>query len=419
MSVVKIENVRVLNPMTQMDQIQDVYLQHGRHLADCPDPQSITEVIDGTGHWLMPTMVDLSAHLREPGQQQHGTLQSEGHTARENGILHICVPPDSKPIVQDNGALIQGLIEKAWQDAGIYLSVIGALTQGLQGKQPANMASLKKGGCLAVSNAYASFENDDVILRTLEYAAGLDLTVIFYPEEPALAKDGCVHQGFTASRQGLPTIPVLAETIAVAKYLMMIEATGVKAHFGLLSCGASVELIRLAKAKGLNVTADVAIHQLHLTDEITDGFNALAHVRPPLRSPNDRDALREGVASGVIDAICSHHEPLNASAKMAPFAETLAGISSFDSYVALGVNLVEQGLLTPLQWATAVSLKPAQIANIEQTWRQQHGWVLINPQQSWVLVPENMRSKGKNTPLLGQTLTGKTVRVFVVEEDKH
>lgn len=414
MSLVKISNVRVLNPLTQSEQIQDVYFKQGHLLAVTPQ-ETVDETIDGTGQWLMPTLVDLSAHLREPGQQQHGTLQSEGRAARENGILHICVPPDSKPIVQDNGALIQGLIEKAWHDAGVHLSIIGALTQGLQGKQPANMASLKKGGCLAVSNAYAGFENDDVILRTLEYASGLDLTVVFYPEEPSLAKDGCVHQGFTASRQGLPTIPVLAETIAVAKYLMMVEATGVKAHFGLLSCGASVELIRLAKEKGLNVTADVAIHQLHLTDEMTDGFNALAHVRPPLRSPKDRDALREGVASGVIDAICSHHEPLNASAKMAPFAETLAGISSFDSHVALGVSLVEQGLLTPLQWATAVSLKPAQIANIESAWREQHGWVLIDPQHSWTLNADTMLSKGKNTPLLGQNLKGKTRRVFVAE----
>ncbi len=409
MSAIKIENVRFINPITATEQVQDVYLQDGKLVESL---QGEIEIIDGTGKWLMPTMVDLCAHLREPGQQQHGTLKSEGTTAREQGILHIVVPPDSKPIVQDNGALIQGLIEKAWDDAGIHLNIIGALTQGLQGKQPANMAGLKKGGCLAVSNAYAPFANDDVILRTLEYAQGLDLTVIFYPEEPELAKDGCVHQGFTASRQGLPTIPVLAETVAVGKYLLMVEATGVKAHFGLLSCGASVDLIRIAKEKGLNVTADVAIHQLHLTDEITDGFNALAHVRPPLRSEKDRELLREGVASGVIDAICSHHEPLSASAKMAPFAETTAGISSFDSFVALGVSLVEQGLLSPLQWAERVTLTPAKIANIEQAWLEQHGWALIDPTQQWLLDEHSIRSKGKNTPLIGSTLTGKTVRVF-------
>ncbi|MEK5782091.1 aspartate carbamoyltransferase, partial [Acinetobacter baumannii] len=154
-----------------------------------------------------------------PGQQQHGTLKSEGKAARENGILHVFTPPDSKPIVQDNGALIHGLVEKAMLDGGIYLQVIGAQTQGLQGQQPASMAGLKKGGCTAVSNASAPFANDDVVLRTLEYAAGLNLTVVFYAEEPQIAKDGCVHEGFIASRQGLPMIPALAETVAIAKYL--------------------------------------------------------------------------------------------------------------------------------------------------------------------------------------------------------
>lgn len=407
--MIKIENVRVLNPLDHTDEIKTVYLHNGEFVDE--KFAYIHTTIDGTGHWLMPTMVDLCANMREPSQQQHGTLQSEGTSARENGILHIVNPPDS-PIIQDNGALIHGLQEKAWADAKIHLHIIGALTQGLKGKQPSNMAGLQKGGCLAVSNAYASFESDDVVLRTLEYAQGLGLTVVFYPEEPELAKDGCVHQGFTASRQGLPTIPVLAETIAVAKYLLMVEATGVKAHFGLLSCGASVDLIRIAKKNGLNVTADVAIHQLHLTDEVTDGFNSLAHVRPPLRSQADRDLLRQGLKEGVIDAICSHHEPLNSSAKMAPFAETQAGISSFDSFVALGVELVHQGLLSPFQWVESVTIKPAQIANIEQLWRQQHGWVLINPEQKWTLDAQSMRSRGKNTPLINSELVGKTVKVF-------
>lgn len=149
----------------------------------------------------------------------------------------------------------------------------------------------------------------------MEYAAGLGLTVVFYAEEPQIAKDGCAHEGFIASRQGLPMIPAIAETVAIAKYLLMIEATGVKAHFGLLSCGAAVELIRAAKAKGLPVTADVAMHQLHLTEHLTDGFNSLAHVRPPLRSEQDKELLRQGLKEGVIDAICTHHEPLSSSAK--------------------------------------------------------------------------------------------------------
>ncbi|TCB36791.1 aspartate carbamoyltransferase [Acinetobacter sp. ANC 4910] len=409
MSIVKIENVRVLDPIQQTDLVQTVYLEQGKLVA-ATDEVEVT--LDGQGKWLMPTMVDLCARLREPGQQQHGTLKSEGKAARENGILHVFTPPDSKPIVQDNGALIHGLVEKAMLDGGIYLQVIGAQTQGLKGQQPANMAALKKGGCTAVSNANASFANDDVVIRTLEYAAGLGLTVVFYAEEPQIAKDGCVHEGFIASRQGLPMIPVLAETVAIAKYLLMIEATGVNAHFSLLSCGASVELIKIAKEKGLPVTADVAMHQLHLTDRLIDGFNALAHVRPPLRSEKDQERLRQGVKDGVIDAICTHHEPLSSSAKMAPFAETEPGFTAFDTYVSLGVQLVKEGLFTPLEWVEKVTLAPAKVANMQERWVQEAGWVLVDPELEWTLTKESILSQGKNTPLMNQTLTGKVLQTF-------
>ena len=410
MTIVKIENVRVLDPIQNTDSVQTVYLENGKFVAETA---AVSETIDGQGKWLMPTMVDLCARLREPGQQQHGTLKSEGKAARENGILHVFTPPDSKPIVQDNGALIHGLVEKAMLDGGIYLEVIGAQTQGLQGQQPANMAGLKKGGCTAVSNASAPFVNDDVVLRTLEYAAGLDLTVVFYAEEPQIAKDGCVHEGFIASRQGLPMIPALAETVAIAKYLLMIEVTKVRAHFGLLSCGASVELIRIAKEKGLPVTCDVAMHQLHLTDALIDGFNSLAHVRPPLRAEQDKELLRQGVKSGVIDAICTHHEPLSSSAKMAPFAETQPGFSAFDTYVPFGIQLVNEGLFTPLEWVEKVTLAPARVAQMADRWADEAGWVLVDPELEWTLSKESIVSQGKNTPLINQKVRAKVLKTFV------
>ena len=409
MNIIKVENVRVLDPIQKTDQVQTVYIENGQLIAPT---ENVTETIDGMGKWLMPTMLDLCARLREPGQQQHGTLKSEGKAARENGILHVFTPPDSQPIVQDNGALIHGLIEKAKLDGGIHLQVIGAQTQGLNGKQPANMAGLKKGGCTAVSNAYAPFENDDVVIRTLEYAAGLGMKVVFYPEEHQIAKDGCVHEGFVASRQGLPTIPVLAETVAIAKYLLMIEVTGVQAHFGLLSSGASVELIKIAKSKGLPITADVAMHQLHLTDHLIDGFNALAHVRPPLRSESDKELLRNGLKEGVIDAICTHHEPLSGSAKLAPFAETLPGITAFDSYIPFGIQLIKEGLFEPLEWVEKVTIAPAKVTNMLERWQNEAGWVLVDPELEWYMSKNNIISQGKNTPLIDQKVKGKAIRVF-------
>ena len=410
MSMIEIKNVRVLDPIHQTDEVRTVWVENGKLVADAAG-QDISQRIDGQGKWLMPALVDLCARLREPGQQQHGTLKTEGQAARAAGFLHVILPPDTKP-VQDSGALLRGLREKAFNDGGIYLHIIGAQTKGLEGNQPANMASLKQGGCIAVSNVRAAFADDDVLLRTLEYAASLGLKVFFYPEEHSLAKDGYVHDGFTASRQGLTGIPAIAETVALAKQLLMVEATGVQAHFSLLSCGASVELIKAAKAKGLPVTADVAMHQLHLTDETIDGFNSLAHVRPPLRSEADRELLRQGVASGVIDAICSHHEPLSASAKLAPFAETEAGISNIDTFMALAAALVHQHLLTPLQLASRISQNPAKIAGIESQWQEIGGWVLVDPELEWVVSNDQFQSQGKNTPFLGAKVKGKVEQLL-------
>ena len=413
MNIIEIKNVRVLDSVSQTDVVKTVYIQNGKLIEPASDFGADNDItsIDGDGKWLMPALVDLCARLREPGQQQHGTLKSEGQAARRVGFLHVVLPPDTRP-VQDNGALLKGLREKAFNDGGIYLHLIGAQTKGLEGQQPSNMASLKQGGCIAVSNARAAFADDDVMLRTLEYATSLGLKVFFYPEEHALAKDGYVHDGFTASRQGLTGIPAIAETVALAKQLLMVEATGVQAHFGLLSCGASVELIKAAKAKGLAVTADVAMHQLHLTDATIDGFNSLAHVRPPLRSEQDRELLRQGVASGVIDAICSHHEPLSTSSKLAPFAETEAGISGLDTFMALGAALVNQSLLSPLQLVSKISQNPAQIAGIEQQWRDIGGWVLVDPNLEWVVNNDQFASQGKNTPFLAAKVKGRTVQVF-------
>lgn len=410
--MIQLDNVRFLDVTHQSDALQTLYVSHGQLVNPPQDLSRITERVDATGKWLMPALVDLCARLREPGEQQHGTLKSEGHAARAAGFLHVVIPPDTKPVLE-NGALLQGLRRKAYDDGGIHLHIVGALTKGLAGQQPANLAGLKQGGCIAVSNARAGFADDDVLLRTLEYAGTLGLTVFFYPEEPSLAKDGCVHDGFIASRQGLIGIPEAAETVALAKQLLIVEATGVRAHFSQLSCGASVELIRIAKRRGLPVSADVAMHQLHLSDQWIDGFNVLAHVRPPLRSEADRQQLRQGVADGVIDAICSHHEPLSDSAKLAPFADTLAGISGFDTFMALAVKLVTDGVLTPLQLAERIVHAPSRIAGIESYRHATGGWVLIDPTAPWMVHADQLQSAGKNTPFYGQMLTGRVERLLV------
>lgn len=366
--------------------------------------------ISTDGKWLLPPLVDLCARLREPGHQSHGTLASEGRAARQNGFLHVVMPPDTSPVLE-NGSLLKGLKQKAWADGGIYLHVLGALSAGLEGKQPANLAGLKQGGAIGVSNTAAGFESDLVLLRCLEYAATFDIKVFFYPDEPSLSAGGVAHDGYIASFHGLQGIPWLAETIALSKQILMTEETGIHAHFSQITCRTSVELIRHAKQKGLPITCDVAMHQLHLTDDDIEGYNAHAYVLPPLRSNTDQQALIKGLQDGTIDAICSHHEPLSSSAKQAPFAQCQAGISNFDTFVSLGVKLVADGVLSTEQLVEKICLNPAKIAGITD-YEHIGGAVLIDPNQAWTVTKDTMLSAGKNTPFLGQTLMGKVVQTF-------
>ncbi|WP_019519547.1 dihydroorotase [Faucicola boevrei] len=356
--------------------------------------------------WLIQPIVDLCGVI---ANDEHATIESESISAYHNGILHICTPPaSSRP--QDNPSLIDDIRHKA-SKSGVKLYAIGALTASLGGEKLANIAGLKP-KTIAVSNGRCGFASDDVLLRALEYAKTFDVQVFFYPDEPSLTKNGVAHDGYVASYHGLSGIPWIAETVALAKQLLIVEETGVSAHFSQISCKSSVELIRTAKAKGLPVTCDVAMHQLHLTDDAIDGYNTLAFVYPPLRSETDKRALIKGLQDGTIDAICSHHQAVSMTAKLAPFPESTAGISNFDTFVSLGCQLVADGILTAEQLVEKICTNPAKIAGIETIYHEKGGAVLIDPNCEWTVSDETMLSMGKNTPFIGQVLRGRVEKVF-------
>ncbi|MDF3031572.1 MAG: aspartate carbamoyltransferase [Moraxellaceae bacterium] len=402
---VRIDNVRLIDPAGGQDTQTTVLLENGSLMTGSANVTA-AEVVNGAGLWLVPGFVDLCARLREPGNKMHGGVASEGRAARAGGVLDVVVPPDTQPTL-DSGALITQLLERAQQAGNVRVHAVGALTKGLEGKALSNMARLVKAGCIGVGNARAPLVSAETTLRCLEYAATLGVTVFFSPEEPSLAR-GCAHDDFMAARLGLGGISSAAETVALATQLLLVEQTGVKAHFGQLSCRGSVELIRIAKDKGLNVTADVAMHHLHLTDAAIDGFNSMAHVRPPLRSEDDRTALREGVKSGILDAICSDHQPLDASAKLAPFSSTEPGMSTLETLLPLGLELVRDGVLTETELLRALTGNPARVIGLEKP----SGWVLVDPAAPWTVTAETLLSVGKNTPWLGHAMQGRVLRVF-------
>ncbi len=406
--VIRYTGARVIDPASGLDLVRDVIISDGRLLAHGSEASvTVTETHSADGLWITPAFVDLCARLREPGPRQHGTIASETRAAAAAGFRHLALPPDTHPVI-DHGAMAVQVIEKAQAAGHARVYPIGALTRGLEGKSLASMGGLKSAGCIGVGQARQPVASVETLLRCLEYAGSLGLTVFFSPEELSLAT-GSAHDGFMAARLGLTGIPDTAETVALATALLLVEQTGVRAHFGQLSCKASVELIRIAKDKGLAVTADVAMHQLHLTDAAIDGFNAMAHVRPPLRRETDRLALIEGVRAGVIDAICSDHQPLNASAKLAPFAEALPGMSTLETVLPLGLALVESGQLGAGRLIEALTLSPAHVMGLDvgRLEAADAGVLLIDPQARWTVTADSLLSAGKNSYFLGQELQGR------------
>ncbi len=407
---IRIRGGRLVDPSQGLDALLDVCLADKRVVAlgTAPDFQA-EEEIDATGLVVCPGLVDLRASLREPGQEHKGTISSETHAAAAGGITTVCCGPDTLPVI-DTPAVAELIKVRADQADKAWVLTLGALTKGLAGEQITEMAALQKAGCVGVSNGTKPVNNTLILRRAMEYAATFGIPVFLHPQDPWLAQGGCAHEGPVATRLGLPGIPVAAEAVAVARALVLAEQEGVRIHFTLLSAARSVEMVAQAQARGVAVTADVSMHQLHLTELDIADFNAQCHVMPPLRSQRDRDALRRGVANGVVGAICSDHQPHEADAKLAPFCETEPGISSLETLLPLGLRLVEERLLDLSALIARLSWQPAQILGIPfGTLRvgSRADVCVFDPTCHWQLDAAQLVSQGHNTPFHGWELRGR------------
>jgi dihydroorotase len=318
--------------------------------------------------------------------------------------------------VLDTSAVAELILDRAREAGHCKVYPIGALSKGLEGEQLAELIALRDAGCIAFGNGLETFRNTRTLCRALEYAATFGLTVIFHSQDHDLAQGGLAHEGPTASFLGLAGIPETAETVALARDLLLVEQSGVRAHFSQLTTARGVQLIAQAQARGLPVTADVALYQLILTDEALRDFSSLYHVQPPLRTRADRDGLREGVRTGVIQAISSHHQPHERDAKLAPFGATEPGISSVELLLPLAMTLVDEGLLDLPTLLARLSHGPAQAMGLP-VGRLELGaaadLVLFDPNVSTV-AGERWLSKGENCPFLGHSLPG-AVRYTLVD----
>lgn len=386
-----------------------VLIRDGRiaALGEAAGQQSADQVVDASGCLLAPGFVDLCCNLREPGNGQKGNIASESLAAAHGGFTTLCASPDTSP-VNDSGAVTNLILDVAAKRSAVRILPVGAITRGLEGELLSDMSGLAGAGCIALGNGARPVRNARVLRRCMAYAQTFGLTVMFSPENQALAADGYAHDGLVASRLGLLGIPEVAETAAVMEMLLLAEETGVRLHLSQLSCARSVEMLADARKRGIKVTADVAMHQLVFTEDALSGFDSRYHVRPPLRSERDRQALLAGVREGVIDAITSQHQPHDSAAKQAPMAATEPGLSTIESTLSMGLLLVKRGELDTESLVRALTAGPASV--IGRSAELGDGAVadlcVFDPQATWKLGDANRCSVGRHVPLPGKDLPG-------------
>jgi dihydroorotase len=336
--------------------------------------------------------------------------------AAAGGVTRLACPPDTDPVLDEPG-LVEMLTHRARLPEFAHVHPVGALTTQLEGKALTEMVELSEAGCVAFGQANRAIVDTQVLLRAMMYAATFDFPVWLQAQDPFLAKKGVAHDGEVAARLGLAGIPVAAETIALATILHLARETGARVHVTRVSSAAGVDMIVAARAAGIGVTCDVAIHHLHLCEVDIGFFNAHARLDPPLRSVRDRDALRAGLASGAIDALCSDHTPVDDDGKQMPFDEAEVGATGLELLLPLTLKWAREMKL-PLTTALArVTSDPARILGVKAgslAVGNAADICVFDPVAEYAVTRESLRSQGKNTPFLGMEFPGR-VRYTLID----
>jgi dihydroorotase len=408
---IHIRGGRLIDPKNSIDEIRDVFIAAGKIAATGTAPQGFVAqlVIDAKGLVVAPGLIDLAARLREPGYEYMATLETEMVAAVAGGVTSLACPPDTDPPLDEPG-LVEMLKHRAriLNQANVY--PVGALTSGLEGQELTEMAELADAGCIAFSQADAPLTDTRVLMRAMQYAATFGFSVWLRPQDSFLAKNGVAHDGEVATRCGLPAIPVCAETIALSTMLSLARETGVKLHICRISSAAGVEMIRAAKRQGLEVTCDVSVNHVHLSEMDIGFFDSNCHLSPPLRSLRDRAALRAGLQDGTIDAICSNHAPVDEDAKQLPFAEAEAGATGLELLLPLVLKWAGEDRLALSDALSKATLQPAQILCLDAG-HLSVGAVadvcVFDPDAYWKVEPGVLKSQGKNTPFTGLEVQGR------------
>ncbi len=421
-----IQQGRVVDPASGFDAVADVHVVDGKvaYIGPSKSFQTSTK-IDAQGKLVMPGLVDLAARLREPGFEYRATLESEMQAALAGGVTSLSCPPDTDPVLDEPG-LVEMLKHRARSMRSAHLYPLGALTMGLKGERITEMAELAEAGCIGFSQAAEPIFDTQALQRAMQYAATFGFTVWLHPQEPYLSRGGVAHSGPVASRLGLSGIPVASEKLALLTIFELMRATKCRVHIARLSSAAGVDLVRQAKVEGLPITADVSVHHLHLIDVDIGFFDSNYRVLPPFRSDRDRDGIRQGLADGTIDAICSDHTPVDDDSKQLPFAEAEPGATALELLLPLTLKWAEE-TKTPLVKALSKVTNAAGLILRSDSeaypGRLSEGQVadliVVDPSLHWVVTPDALLSQGKHTPYVNRELAGKVIATIVAGELVH
>jgi dihydroorotase len=409
---------RIIDPSRTTDEVADLFLADGKVQAagrDLGHPDDAL-VLDAGGKVVAPGLIDLHVHLREPGQEDLETVATGAMAAAAGGFSAVCAMPNTDPVT-DNQAAVGFIVSQAQRAAKARVYPIGAVSLGQKGQQLAEFGELVGAGAVAVSDDGKPVASSHLMRTALEYARTFGIPVADHCEDPTLAAGGAMHEGLVSTRLGLKGIPAAAEEIMVARDILLAELTGGHVHLCHMSTRGSVELIRRAKEKGLRVTAEACPHHFTLTHEACEGYNTNAKMNPPLREPEDREAIRQALCDGTIDVICTDHAPHHYDAKEREFDDAPNGIIGLETALGLAVTeLVDSGLLSLSVLVNRMSVMPARIFNLQGGSLAPGAIadvVVFDPKVEWTVRPEAFYSKSRNTPFGDRRLRGRAETTIV------
>ncbi|MBP6965339.1 MAG: dihydroorotase [Armatimonadetes bacterium] len=412
---------RIVDPAQGMDQVADLLIEDGR-IARIGQIKTADQIIDVSGKFVLPGLIDMHVHFREPGFEYKEDIESGARAAVAGGFTAVACMPNTNPAA-DNRSVIESILGRADEVGLARVYPMGALTKGNKGEEMAEMGDMQQGGAVAFSDDAFPIQQSIVMRRVMDYCAMLDVPVVTHCEDTSLSGEGFMNEGLTSTILGLRGIPAEAEEVMVARNIVLARLTGCRLHIQHVSTKASVELIREAKDQGVKVTCETCPQYFSLTEETVIGYDTNTKINPPLRTADDVAAIKAGLADDTIDVIATDHAPHAVEEKETEYAAALNGMVGLETAVGLTVTeLVKTGTLTLAEVVQKMSLGPARVLGVEGgslAVGAPADVTVLDLDAEWIVEPAKFRSRSKNTPLGGRMLTGLPVMTVVGGKIAH